>query len=161
MRIEDQVCTIKQSRTLKELGISQDCESFAFVADDPAKTPELVFASGYNWSDYPGYAGWPFITRAFTVAELGIMLGDGHPSWRFQHPGTGEKLFICTRIGPNDPNVEFTHKRAELLPMNTYSSFDRYNATEAESRADLLIACLRVGVPGFTVSDVNERLKNA
>jgi hypothetical protein len=101
------------------------------------------------------------ITSAFTVAELGIMLGDGHPSWRFQHPAEDKKLFICTRIGPNDPNVEFTHKRAELLPMNTYSGFDRYNATEAESRADLLIAYLTVGVPGFTVEEVNERLKNA
>lgn len=38
---------------------------------------KLVYASGYEWSDFPCYVGCKYQYAAFTVAELGQMLGAG------------------------------------------------------------------------------------
>lgn len=76
MQLEKQVCSLEQAKKLKELGIVQSQMTFCFVSEK-GKEYELEFADGYSWSDYPCYAGYKFQDAAFTVAELGQMLGPG------------------------------------------------------------------------------------
>lgn len=155
MKLQNQVSTSDQSFELKDLGVKQELGNYA-------------------WQKFPKGYGFHFqkpiaipadkikdIASAFTVAELGIMLGEGHPSWQFEHPETKAMLFIVTRIGPNDPLARYKYKNSDLIPMNTYEAFDRYQPTEAGARAALLIASIKCEVPGFTIAEINERLQNA
>lgn len=147
MKPSNQFCSLEQAKKLNELKINQTDAFYYFQWD------VLMAESKVDFGD-PKYA-------AFSVAELGAMLGKGYPSWQFKHPKEDKLVWICTRIGPNEPNFEQKYRKSELIPMYTYEVCDRYADTEVQARAALLIICIEVGMDGFTIEEVNERLKNA
>lgn len=76
MKIENQVCLPYQSLRLRDFNLRQNSFMY-YVSEIPGALDnyELVAAFGYSWSDYPCYSSYPTIISAYTVAELGIMLG--------------------------------------------------------------------------------------
>jgi len=158
MKIQKQVCTFEQGLKLKELGVNYKEANFYWekkIFDEP-KGFGIYFH--FQKPHVLGDEHKPNFVPAFTVAELGIMLGEGHPSWQFEHSVSKKQLFIVTRIGPNDPLARYKYKNSDLIPMNTYEAFDRYKSNEAEARAELLIASINCEVPGFRITEINERL---
>lgn len=129
MKIENQVCTLEQAKRLKELGITkisennEDESGFYYVNDD-----SLQF---YSRED-----GFPSMSckAAFTVAELGIMLGI---------------------------LLEFVHRLTDTYVWywNTTITDGIDYKHEAEARAALLIYLLETNV--ISPDEVNERLKNS
>jgi hypothetical protein len=93
---------------------------------------ELVLASGYEWSDFPCYVGCKYQYAAFTVAELGAMIG----SW----------INLPYAIGQVGTNV----------CLWTDDRGGQKFKTEAESRAELLIFLLESAT--IDADQVNERL---
>lgn len=65
MKLENQVCWLKYSQRLKELGVKQESLFYWINHDDP-----YIW---YNSSNYPIYVE-KYYYSAFTVAELGEML---------------------------------------------------------------------------------------
>ena len=147
MDLLKQYCSAEQAFKLKELGIIDSEPSYFFQ--------EIRSPGKYVLSRKLLNVMQPFAI-AYSVSELGVMLGKGFPSWQFTHPETGEDTWIATRLAPNNPQAE--HKQ-HILPMNTYTCCDRYRPTEADVRATLLIACIEVGMESFSLEEVNERLK--
>lgn len=116
MKIEDQVCSLEQAKRLKELGVKQDSFFYFEVFTG------LIVTGG-------DFMGDP-ISSAFTVGELGVMLGVGRPC-----VFTGE--FWITE-GSFGVGIGIIGK------------------TEAECRASLLIAIIESN--GDKVQEVNARL---
>lgn len=157
MKIQDQVCTFEQAMKLKEFGISFNLGNYYWekkVFDNPTG-----FGIYFHFEKPVPISAerLPNMAPAFTVAELGIMLGHGHPSWQFVDPVDGRQLFIATRISPNNPQAKEINY---ILSMNTYTCCDRYEKTEAQARAQLLLGYMKAEAPGFSVAEINERLKN-
>lgn len=152
MKIQDQVCTLEQANKLRELGVEQ---KGYFVYRHWRGNGNIILsklASKYN--DYPKnrrQVSPNVLASAFTVAELGVMLGEGCPSWQFKNTNDKSEIWIATRIGPNN-----TEDRE--VQINTYASFDRFGSTQAEALATLLISCIECNVPGFLTEEVNNRL---
>lgn len=159
MKIEDQVCSLQQSRKLKELGVVQ--EGQFFWGNDLTKSkPKMILHSKsdvlMNMAIIDKYIipkvnikHWlkekKFLV-AFSVAELGVMLPEHYPSWRFTFK---KRLKWITTVILKD-NVK------DGKTIKTANEFDRYEETEAQSRATLLIALLENEV--IKVADVNKRL---
>ena len=88
MNIERQVCTLEQAKRLKELGISINDSLFVYVDNLALKKIEGIKLTSdtYCKKHFKKIKDAPFIKfySAFTVAELGIMLGNEalkmHPS---------------------------------------------------------------------------------
>lgn len=77
MEMKKQVCSYEQALTLSKLGVLQSRSQFVYCAEEENDDWELVYVnSGYSCSDHPGYANYTFMIDTYTVAELGIMLGD-------------------------------------------------------------------------------------
>ena len=129
MKLQDQVCTIEQAKKLSQLGIRQGLSVFFFNCY-PAK-PSLIM----NNNPEGGYMHSADNTcfSAFTVAELGVMIGT-------------------TEWSTNYKKQNIFYWDAELfgLPFGPYS-------TEAEARAAILIHLLENNL--ITPAEVNERLK--
>lgn len=68
MKLIDQVCTLEQAKRLKELGVRQQSVA-CFIGDEL----HLFEKSFYNWAEQKGMNS----VAAFTVAELGVMIGKG------------------------------------------------------------------------------------
>lgn len=87
---------------------------------------------------------------AFTVAELGAMLPNHYPSWRFPVPAINEEKWIATVIcSPKPPGIDDIH---------TAHEFDRMGDTQAQALGTLLIALLVTEV--ITPDEANTRLSN-
>lgn len=73
MKLENQVCTFKQSKKLNSLGVIQGISQFYFDSIISDKQPL------FNQYPYPGtdFYDAKSCFSAFTVAELGILLGRG------------------------------------------------------------------------------------
>lgn len=77
MKLENQVCSLEQAKKLKELGINQESEFLYFTGHYVGNTTsydlgwrgEFLSRDGETPLDQPHIA-------AFTVAELGVMLGN-------------------------------------------------------------------------------------
>lgn len=67
MKLSDQVCTLQQAKRLKELGIAQD--SLFYHTPNGILPKPFVNFTGESYS-------------AYTVAELGAMMGEGCYSYR-------------------------------------------------------------------------------
>lgn len=70
MKLENQVCTIEQARTLRKLGVAQDSLFMHYrglLTSDHGIQPKSFFTGTTKAS--AAYS-------AFTVAELGVMLGE-------------------------------------------------------------------------------------
>lgn len=136
MKLQDQVCTEAQADRLKELGVIQE---------------SLFYHTHSDWGVMPrksiDFSGDP--SSAFTVSELGAMLPDYYPSWRFKvNESSDERKWIATVIcGPKPSGIDDIH---------TANEFDRYAKTQAEALATLLIALLDIKY--ITPEEVNARL---
>lgn len=163
MKLEDQVCTLEQAKRLKELGVAQN-SYFSWCGDETSRLKDngnsaeigpWVFVSttipfnnmeADHRADVP--SAKPF-AAAFTVAELGVMLPDFYPSWRFKHPDDPHKdIWITTIIAGPKPPVQGD--------IHTAPEFDRFGKTQAEALATILIALLDTEVE--TAEEINKRL---
>lgn len=154
MKLIDQVITLEQAKQLKELGIRQDAAHAAWLRNECHGETEFwcwpVEAQGITNRGYASPAkGCLEGFSAFTVAELGVMLPDYYPSWRFKiSESSEERKWIATVIcGPKPPAIDDIH---------TAHEFDRFAKTQAEALATLLIALLDIKY--ITPEEVNARL---
>lgn len=134
MKLENQVCSYEQAKTLKKLGVIQDSLFYHTNSDKWGVMPRKSI----------DFTGNPH--SAFTVAELGIMLPTYYPSWRFKKDNVVK--YITTVITKDEVKNGKT--------ITTEPKFDRYENTEAQSRAQMLIDLLENGV--INVEDINSRL---
>lgn len=133
MKIENQCCSLEQAKRLKELGV--DGISF-FRHQHYPETKYRIEAQHITWGD--NRATDPGETfSAFTVAELGEMIGENGFSKKVTHwlgyykvPGNQYSQIIET------PKKDFD--------------------TEAQARAEILIHLLENKL--ITASEVNDRL---
>lgn len=82
MKLQNQVCTLEQGKRLKELGIRQDASHAAWLRNECNKETEFwcwpVEAQGITNRGYSSPTkGCLEGFSAFTVAELGVMIGKG------------------------------------------------------------------------------------
>jgi hypothetical protein len=162
MKLSNQICSIEQAKELRELGVKQDSLFYHFPNPN---TPSIK--KKYKLPDYDVRYGKELIGKethsirtlvlrgdfqstfsAFTVGELSLMLGDYYPSWSFKFKG--KQKWIATTI------TKDMHKDGKTI--TTEPSFDRYDKTQAQALATLLIATIKVG--HIKVKDVNKRLIN-
>lgn len=119
MKLIDQVCTEAQADRLKELGIAME---------------SLFYHTDSDWGVMPrksiDFSGNP--SSAFTVAELGVMLGTEEWSTNFKKQ-----------------NIFYWDAELFALPFGAYP-------TEAEARAHLLLHLIEGNY--ITVEEVNKRL---
>ena len=148
MKLQDQVCTLEQAKKLKELGVIQK-SIFCLIGGD---NPDLQNFTPYyirlteDARTSVGSSWYKHRISAFTVAELGVMLPEYYPSWRFKFKD--QYKWIATVIcSPKPDGIDDIH---------TAHEFDRIADTQAEALATLLIALLEENV--ITVEEVNERL---
>jgi hypothetical protein len=156
MKLENQCCTLEQAIELRKLGVKQDSLFYHFpiriYQAKESKLPDYNVLYGKDTIGKETHSvrklalrGVPFqsIYSAFTVAELSIMLG----SWSFKYKN--KTKWIATII------TKDVHKDGRTV--TTDGSFDRYDKTQAQALATLLIAIIKVGQ--VKVSTVNGRLK--
>lgn len=139
MKLQDQVCTLKQAKRLMILGVRQDCSHAAWLRNECHDEKTFwcwpVEAQGISNKGYSAPAkGCLEGFSAFSVAELGIMLPPGvHPPQK----STLDLIYWYEMIG------------------DRFRKFE----TEAHARAELLIDLLERNVT--TVDEVNQRLQNS
>lgn len=178
MLLEKQVCSLEQSKKLKKLGIVQDA-NFFWGKDLKGKRTllsikDIMFMERQRFKDYviPKTDIKHYLKKkikksdsheiyaAYTVAELGVMLPEYYPSWRFTHRQTdtyhNQKLSSSKKDVRWISTVIIKDKVKDGKTVTTANEFDRYEDTEAKSRARLLISLLEVGV--IKASEVNKRL---
>lgn len=79
MKLQEQVCTLEQAKRLKELGVSQESIFSYFKAPHHAGICITDMSTRHVWI----LSGNPYdqedieLTAAYTVAELGAMIGRG------------------------------------------------------------------------------------
>ena len=118
MTLQQQVCTLEQAKRLKELGCEQNALcAWYFVNDQIAQVDYDVsekFCTSYTFS--------LLVVDAYTVAELGEMLGDS--------------VFLIKKL----PQLQEFY----FLPKGWNAAKDEIEPypTEAEARAALLIYIL-------------------
>ena len=136
MTLQDQCCTLEQATQLAVLGIKQKSAFYHAI-------------NSYN-QDYKKVTANPdrrdIIYSAFNVAELGVMLPDYYPSWRFKFKDKSK--WIATVICSPKPNG--------IDDIHTAHEFDRIADTQAEALATLLIALLEENI--ITAEEVNQNL---
>jgi hypothetical protein len=71
MKLQDQVCTFEQARKLNDLGIVQGVSLFFYNTSMDYSSSKLV----YNKTPLEGFYNAEYCFSAFTVAELGVMIG--------------------------------------------------------------------------------------
>jgi len=160
MLLENQVCSLEQSKKLKELGVKQFSLFYHFPNPNTKEIKKKYKIPDYNVVYGKNHIGkeWENISElvirgvftstysAFTVAELGIMLPEYYPSWRFKVKNSIKWIStIITKDNVKDGKT-----------ITTANEFDRYANNEAQARATLLIALLENDV--IKVSEVNKRL---
>lgn len=74
MKIQNQCCLLDQAKKLNELGIVQGCSMLYF--DTTISNDVPLFNRSYE--GYDEFYNAMSCFSAFTVAELGVMLGDDH-----------------------------------------------------------------------------------
>jgi len=142
MKLENQVCTLEQAKRLKELGVCQDSQCYW-------RRSQVEHIDGVNsWPDQQtlremiveydgaGEVGWQDrfeIYSAFTVGELGVMLG-----------------FSPYAVYLKKDNIVFWHADYEHMPFGAFP-------TEAEAKAAILIHQLENNL--ITAAEINQRLK--
>lgn len=128
MKIEDQVCSLKLSKRLRELGAPQNSLFYwSFCNDCAEEYGKKGIEVGYDLSDSPHGEKW----SAFTVAELGEMLPES-----LENPDEDDQIIplICEK---NDYGWELSY---------SHSYFHILCKTEADARARMLIFLLETGI---------------
>lgn len=145
MDIREQVINIKQARALKELGVKQNSWCYFYQEVTP-KNPNLTY-HGFLQDNMPieisvtgkesRLSGSNVFSEysAFTVAELGVMLGK-----------QVERISISN--GP--PNNYL------ILEKGLYNAFFYAQPNEVSARAELLIFILKTGF--LSIEVCNSRL---
>lgn len=151
MKLQDQVITVEQAKRLNEFGIVGDPAFYHFKA---ASHAGICIGDALLIQHIWAQTGCPYereeveLIPAFTVAELGQMLPDFYPSWRFPVPGTNGYKWITTVIcSPKPPGIDDIHIAHE---------FDRMADTQAQAMGTLLISLLETQT--ITPSEANTRL---
>lgn len=151
MELSKQVCSLEQSKRLKELGVS--CKTLFYWSDCSKPREPEIFELTYQ--SYTSKCGWKEEVNyypAFTVAELGVMLPQNFE----------DGSFITMRVNEEwiDLNNEREYMRGRWIihPINDDSVSDNIPdyTTEAEARAAMLIYLLENNLT--TAQEVNERL---
>ena len=150
MKLIDQVIGHNQALRFKALGVMQKSLFYHHPAfDKPVFGETWTTEHGKQYKKVQVCNDKKGSASAFTVAELGVMLPDYYPSWRFKvSESSEERKWIATVIcGPKPPGIDNIH---------TAHEFDRYAKTQAEALATLLIALLDIKY--ITPEQVNARL---
>lgn len=87
---------------------------------------------------------------AFTVAEMGSMLGEFMPSWLIEKE-FGVQTWVTSTI--EDDGIERDEDLIKIIP-----EFNRFDQTEAQSRSSLLIDLISNEIEGYSIDEVNKRL---
>jgi len=141
MRIETQVCSLEQSKRLKELGVEQKSVFYFHPAFDKPVFGEVVTTvTGKQYKKTQVCNDKGGANAAFTVAELGVMLPDD-----VRTNGQGI-LFVFNPLGNKLDKLAL-----EGLPFD----FKVY-PTQAQASAAMLIHLLENNI--ITVQEVNKRL---
>lgn len=151
MNLENQVCSLSQSKKIKELGIFQDSIWFWTYPVNEKKfssSKGLIHQSVKNdiIGDNEGDEFDHDIAAAFSVAELGLMLPDMLTT-NLQYELVcikEDECWVCRYCHNNDI--------CDLHP----TAPTRAGETEAEARSELLIGLLVKKL--ITVDEVNKRL---
>jgi hypothetical protein len=129
MKLQSQVCTLEQSKRLKELGIIQESYLYHYFFDNVPRN-----LSG-QWKLHHEYHKNFEHYSAFTVAELGVMLS------------TTDNIHWSSRIMTD--KISYCHVE---LYNDAWGAYEN----EAKGRAELLIHLLNNNV--LTPEEVNTRL---
>jgi hypothetical protein len=148
MKIENQVCTLEQSKKLNELGVMQGCSLFFF---DSSLTDNKIRFNSYHKDGH--YKNAQSCYSAFTVAELGIMLPRnfasfycGYDIWR-----------VANTFNYANGHDNFLDQLVYTGTSKTFICINENN--EAKARAALLIHL--VEKCHITVEEINQRLQSA
>jgi len=133
MKLENQVCTLQQAKRLQELGVSQESH-FQWKVNE---IQSVVSESKFCYQIITHLPGLNEYWAAYTVAELGVMLGLDC---------TGSLL---TKSFPENRVTEIN----DWIDIN-----ENTDQSEACFRADLLIFCIESKF--ISVALVNERLSS-
>lgn len=146
MKIENQICTLEQSQKLHELGVEKHKSFLSYWPNpkvleggrvEPDGTYEIMPT---DWSRTYASA---VKDSAFTVAELGIMIGNKYTISETTNHKEDDKRWICGDVfGIDDGDYDY--------------NICKYGATEAEARANILIHLIENRY--VTVDEVNQRL---
>lgn len=128
MDIKYQVVSLELSKRLKELGVKQESlwywrlDEYAnsFLELSPTISTDTMLARNKTGKNYQYFS-------AFTVAEIGEMLPDGHATWQF-------------RFGKEHSNTGW-HGR-HIDNGDTFGFNRNTSPTEADARAKMLISLL-------------------
>lgn len=119
MNLEDQVCNFELSKHLKELGVKQD--SLFIWAQLSPEDWRLIPEEGSR-IDEPNSDD----VSAFTVGELGEMLPDATPTFRYA-------------FGKKHPNTGWHGKYKDVDFSHYFGKNEAIAETEADARAKILI----------------------
>lgn len=136
MRLSEQAISLEQAKKLKDLGVVQ--ESYFYYQHYPKTVYIEEFMAIVSPLSKEGVAHAGECWSAFTVAELGVMIG-----WDY----------VCTFYAYGA--WHWCDLRNEE-PMSIAKSYKRKSQTEAEARANMLICLLENN--HITVEEVNQRL---
>jgi len=121
MKIDKQVCSIRQGKRLAELGISKD-SYFQHICVMPDPTGEQWFYDVFS-ADTKCDTLAEYICPAYTVAELSVMLDDLEGLIGYDRDN---KNWYVTHELPNQPTE--AEAKAELLIYFLESEDDYINA---------------------------------
>lgn len=76
MKIENQVCSMEQAKKFKEFGIVQDKSIYTWTVYCPDPTGEKYYYIVMD-ENHPDAEHAEVLATAFTVSELGAMIGKG------------------------------------------------------------------------------------
>lgn len=135
MKIQDQVCTLEQAKRLKELGINQQSH-YSWDLDNVHGWRVKGLAADVLNSNSRLFELVESAVSAFTVAELGVMLG-------------GKEHYL----------PYFTGKVWQrMTKKRQYTNITITGESEGEARAAMLIHLLTNNHSGLTPDEVNQRL---
>ena len=135
MKIENQVCNLQQAKHL--LGLGVECNSF-FMWHIGGVTGEWIIIdtehSNITNEDFP----------AFTVAELGVLIGNKYTLSETTNHEEDSRRFICGDVFGTEDGDDYDY------------NICCFGATEAEARANTLIHLLENKI--IDVEACNKRL---
>ncbi len=138
MKLENQVCSFEQAKILKELGVDYSKSIFVYI-DNKVLGFEGIQLSSSTLSQKHFHEikdrGIIKFYSAFTVGELGLMIGSGY--------------------GSGISGSSYTFKKNGAVS----GGFSSFEDNEAKERADNLISFLTHGI--MTVEEINQRITEA
>lgn len=146
MKLENQVCSLEQAKVLGKFGIEQNHNLFYYSKVSYQQIAHLGFQSPDKFCSpfsFPDYSNGGYFISAFTVAELGKLLGEF----------LNYETFIDNTYTASINKVQIPHP--SIKEGNNWFCI-KSDKSEAEVRAEMLINLLAHKL--LSVEDCNKRL---